>query len=104
MNEPLSRRGNCVTFPNNLKGVFPEVCKRSTPFDSHSSLLYNSTKKRQHYFDILKAFFVRHSSEYKTSDSDRKVNRNIYPDAVTRDRMRLIDPKSGQLEPIHHCC
>ena len=65
---------------------------------------YNSTKKRQHYFDILKAFFVRHSSEYKTSDSDRKVNRNIYPDAVTRDRMRLIDPKSGQLEPIHHCC
>ena len=43
----------------------------------------NSTKKRQHYFDILKAFFVRHSSEYKTSDSDRKVNRNIYPDAVT---------------------
>ena len=60
-------------------------------------------KKRQHYFDILKAFFVRHSSEYKTSDSDRKVNRNIYPDAVTRDRMRLIDPKSGQLESIHHC-
>ena len=65
---------------------------------------YNSTKKRQHYFDILKAFFVRHSSEYKTSDSDRKVNRNIYPDAVTRDRMRLIDLKSGRLEPIHHCC
>ena len=61
-------------------------------------------KKRQHYFDILKAFFVRYSSENKASDSDRKVNRNIYPDAVTRDRMRLIDPKSGQLEPIHHCC
>ena len=59
-------------------------------------------KKRQHYFDILKAFFlVRHSSEYKTSDSDRKVNRNIYPDAVTRDRMRLIDPKSDQLGPIY---
>ena len=67
-------------------------------------IFYNSTKKRQHYFDILKAFFVRHSSEYKTSDSDRKVNRNTHPDAVTRDRMRLIDPKSGQLEPIHHCC
>ena len=66
--------------------------------------LYNSTKKRQHYFDILKAFFVRHSSEYKTSDSDRKVDRSIYPDAATRDRMSLIDPKSGQLEPIHHCC
>ena len=25
---------------------------------------------------------------------------NIYPDAVTGDRMRLIDPNSGQLEPI----
>ena len=35
-------------------------------------VLDNSTKKRQHYFDILKAFFVRHSSEYKTSDSDRR--------------------------------
>ena len=46
----------------------------------------------------LKAFFVRHWSEYETSDSDRKVNRNIYPDAVTCDRMRLIGPKSGQLE------
>ena len=67
------------------------------------NFLCNSTKKRQHYFDILKAFFLRHSSEYKTSDSDRKVNRNIYPDAVICDRMRLIDPKSGQLEPIHHC-
>ena len=29
------------------------------------------------------------------------ANRNIYPDAVTRDRMLLIDPESGQLEPIH---
>ena len=66
-------------------------------------VVYNSTKKRQHYFDILKAFIIRHSSEYKTSDNDRKVNRNIYPDAVTRDRMHLIDPKSGQLGPIHHC-
>ena len=64
--------------------------------------LYNSTKKRQPYFDILKAYFVRHSSEYRTSDSDRKVNRNIYQDAVTRDRMRLIDPKSGQLGSIHN--
>ena len=35
----------------------------------------------------------------KTSDSDLKVNRNIYPDAVTCDRMRLIGPKSGQLGP-----
>ena len=39
----------------------------------------------------------------KTSDSDLKVNRNIYPDAVTCDRMRLIGPKTGQLGPINHC-
>ena len=60
--------------------------------------IYFSTKKRQHYFDILKV-----KVEYNTSDSDRKVSRNIYPDAVTLDRMRLIDPKRGQLRPIHHC-
>jgi len=35
-----------------------------------------------------------------TSDSDLKVNRNIYPHAVTWDRMRHIGPKSGQLEPL----
>ena len=37
------------------------------------------------------------------SDSDLKVNRNLYPDAVTCDRMRLIGPKSGQLALISHC-
>ena len=85
------------------------VSKSESPFDlrlnnfKHRRKPYNSTKKRQYYFDMLKAFFVRHSSEYKTSDSDRKVNRNVYPDAGTLDRMRLIDPKSGQLGPIHHC-
>ena len=35
----------------------------------------------------------------KTSDNDLKVNRNIYPDAVTCDRMRLIGPKCDQLGP-----
>ena len=49
-----------------------------------------------------KAFFVRHSSEHKTWDSDRKVDRNIYLDAVKRDRIRLIDPKSGQVGTIRH--
>ena len=38
----------------------------------------------------------------KTSDSDLNANRNIYPDAVTCDRMLLISPKSGQLGPINH--
>ena len=37
----------------------------------------------------------------KTSDSDLKVNRNIYPDAVTCDRMRLIGPTFDQLGPIN---
>ena len=36
----------------------------------------------------------------KMSDSDLKVNRNIYLDAVTCDRMRLIGPWSGQSGPI----
>ena len=39
--------------------------------------LHYSTKKREHSFSILKAFLVRHSSEYETSDNDRKANRSI---------------------------
>ena len=69
-------------------------------------MLQNFTTARkggQHFFDILKAFFVRHSSDYETSDSDGKVNRNIYPDGVTCDKVRLIGPKSGQLGPMSHC-
>ena len=65
--------------------------------------LYCSTKNWQHSFDMFKILFFRHLSEYKTSDSDRKLNRNIYPDAVTCDKMPLIDTKSGQLGPIRHC-
>ena len=42
-----------------------------------------------------KAFLIRHLSEYKTSDSDPKVNRNKYADTATRDSMSLIDLKSG---------
>ena len=84
--------------------VFPSVTLHAFTFIKRLNNFHLTTaRKRQHYFDILKAFFVRHSSEHKTSDIDRKVNRNIYPDAVTRGGMRLIDPKSGQLGPIHHC-
>ena len=37
-----------------------------------------STKKREHYFIILKGFFSSDiPSEYETSDNDRKLNRNI---------------------------
>ena len=35
----------------------------------------------------------------KTSDGDLKVNRNIYPDAITCDRMRLI----GSKQPLRIC-
>ena len=57
---------------------------------------YCSTDKWQQPFDILKAFFVRHSSEYKTSDSDRKVDRNIYPDAGLRPKTQsCVDKKSS---------
>ena len=31
------------------------------------------------------------------------VDRNIYPDAATRDGIRHIEPKSGQLGTIRHC-
>ena len=34
------------------------------------------------------------------SDSDRQVDRIIYPDAVERVGIRLSDPKSGQLGTI----
>ena len=37
--------------------------------------VYFSTKSGN-ISHILKAFFVRHSSEYETSDSDRKVAQN----------------------------
>ena len=50
-----------------------DICEKSVG----TTELHYSTKKRKHSFSILKAFFVRHSSEYETSDNDRKVNRNI---------------------------
>ena len=44
--------------------------------------LYHSTKKQQHSFHIQKLFSSDTHQSTKTSDSDLKVNRNIYPDAV----------------------
>ena len=49
------------------------VCEKSVG----TTDLHYSTTKREDCFSILKAFFVRHSLEYETSDSDRKMNRNI---------------------------
>ena len=42
--------------------------------------LYYSTKKRKHSFSILTAFFVRHSSEYETSDNFRSLSDVSYSD------------------------
>ena len=53
--------------------IYIYICEKSVG----TTELHYSTKKRKHSFGILKAFFVRHSSEYETSDNDRKVNRNI---------------------------
>ena len=39
----------------------------------------------------------------KTSDSDLKVDRNVYSDTVTCDKVRLIGLKGSQLGPINHC-
>ena len=50
---------------------------------------------------LKKLFSSDTHQSMKTSDSDLRVNRNIYTDAVTCD-MRLIGPKSGQLGPINH--
>ena len=35
-------------------------------------------EKAATFLHILKSFFVRHSSEYETSDSDRQVIQNLY--------------------------
>ena len=47
-------------------------------------------KKRQHFLHT-ESFFVRHSSEYETSDSDRKVNQTFYTQMLGRTMQRLAD-------------
>ena len=61
----------------------------SEKFVGNTELRY-STKKRHHVLGILKSCFgptLIRVWEYESSDSDRKVNRNISPDADTRDMM-----------------
>ena len=60
-------------------------------------------EKAATFFSHTGSFLSDTHQSMKTSDSNLKVNRNIYPDAVTCDRMRLIGPKSGQLRPINYC-
>ena len=52
-----------------------------------------------------------HTQKLFSSDTIQSMKRRIvterltevYPDAVTCDRMRLIGPNSGQLGPIYYC-
>ena len=39
---------------------------------------FSTARKSGNISHILKAFFVQRSSEYETSDSDRKVSQNLY--------------------------
>ena len=39
---------------------------------------FSTARKSSNIFYMLKAFFVRHPSEYEASDSDRKVNQNLH--------------------------
>ena len=46
---------------------------------------------REHSVSILKAFFVRHSSEHDTSYKDRKVNQNINQvQTESPDKMNMV--------------
>ena len=57
-------------------------------------------KKRQQSFHLQKLFSSGTQQSMKTSDSDLKVNQNIFPDVVNVNRMHLIGPKCDQLGPI----
>ena len=63
----------------------------------------HSIKSDNILFIYWKLFSSDTHQSLKTSDSDLKVDGNIYLDAVTCDRIRLIGPKCDQLGPINHC-
>ena len=56
---------------------------------------FTTARKRVKISYILKAFFVQHSSEYETSDSDRKVIQNLY--SQLRIRMARLDSPLTEL-------
>ena len=43
-----------------------------------NSMYFSTARKRGKISHILKAFFIRHSSEYETSDGDGKVIQSLY--------------------------
>jgi len=57
-------------------------------------------KSGNNLFTYWKLFSSHTHQSMTMSDSDLKVNRNIYPNPVTCDRMHLIGPKCDQLGPI----
>ena len=100
---------HCSDFIAFLSGHDHKNCTRQLHKTEHCVIesFERTIKSCGQIQEVLLPAQLIHETENKAIfvvDSDRKVNRNMYPDAVRRDRMRLIDPKSGQLEPIHHCC
>ena len=84
----LSNAHNILLLSSSISSVASPSYKINEPLlDSFltfqsSITLYHSTKKWQDSFHILKTFSSDTHQSMKTSDSDLKVNRNIYPDAV----------------------
>ena len=61
-------------WPYQYTSLFLSLSSLSLSYIYIYIYIYYSTKKREHFLTYWKAFFfVRHSSEYETSDNDRKV-------------------------------
>ena len=61
---PISTLGIISSLSTSFIDMLKEI-KVENIHQEYILKIYHSTKKRQHNFDILKAFFVRHSSEYE---------------------------------------
>ena len=65
---------------------------------------FSTARKSGNISYILKAFFVRHSSEYETSDSDRKFIESLFKIYIARCGYTWLDesnwPMSGQFAQL----
>ena len=67
------------------------------------SLLSQHQKAAASFRSTEKLFSSDTRQSIKRRIVTERFFRNIYPDAATRERIHLIDPMTGQLEPIQHC-
>ena len=93
-----------------IETVYTNVKRTQVTFQSIYLFRYHliyinaiSRKSGNIRLTYLKHFSSNSHQSMKMSDSDLKINQNIYPDTVTYDRMRLIGPEFDQLGPISHC-